>query len=134
MQRIKAILKWPLAALFMGSGILHLVQSDGFVRIMPPALPYPLPLVYLSGVIEGGLGLLLLIPRTQRLAAWALIPTLIAIFPANIYAATTAGTPQEAMPGIPVWAAWLRLPLQFVLIAWAYWYTRPAQPADTLAR
>jgi uncharacterized membrane protein len=58
-------------------------------------------------------------------AAWALIPTLLAIFPANIYAAVAAGTAHEAMPGVPVWAAWLRLPVQGVLIAWAYRYTRP---------
>ncbi|HMA35979.1 MAG TPA: DoxX family membrane protein [Chloroflexia bacterium] len=124
MHRLKAWLKLPFAALFIVSGIGHFVQSSSYLRLMPPALPYPLALVYVSGVIEGGLGVLLLIPRTQRWAAGALIPTLLAIFPANIYAATTAGTAHEAMPGVPVWLAWLRLPVQFVLIAWAYWYTR----------
>src|SRR5437762_14197265 len=124
MPRLKTLLKWPLAALFIVSGVGHFTQSAAYLRLLPPALPYLPALVYVSGVIEGGLGVLLLVPRTQRFAAWALIPTLLAIFPANIYAALTAGTPQEAMPGVPVWAAWLRLPLQFVLIAWAYWYTR----------
>lgn len=123
-QTFKAVLKFPLAALFIGSGILHFASSDGFVRLMPPFLPYRLELVYLSGVIEGTLGLLLLIPRTQRLAAWGLIPTLLAIFPANVYGALTAGTDHPAMPGVSVELAWIRLPLQLVLIAWAYWYTR----------
>jgi uncharacterized membrane protein len=122
---VKTILKCAFAALFIGSGVLHFVKHEGYVRLMPPALPYPHELVYLSGVIEGGLGALLLVPRTRRVAAWALIPTLVAIFPANIYAAVTAGTAHEAMPGVPVWAAWLRLPVQGVLIAWAYRYTRP---------
>ncbi|HEX9987468.1 MAG TPA: DoxX family membrane protein [Chloroflexia bacterium] len=125
MHPIKAGLKWALALLFIVSGVGHFVRSDGYLRLMPPALPFQLELVYLSGVIEAALGVMLLVPRTQRLAAWAYIPTLLAIFPANIYAATTAGTANEAMPGVPVWAAWLRLPLQFVLIVWAYWYTRP---------
>lgn len=124
MKRLKAILVLPLAALFIGSGILHFTDSTPYVRLMPPMLPAPLQLVYLSGAIEGSLGAMLLIPRTRRFAAWALILTLIAIFPANIYGATSAGGDHPAMPGIPVWAAWGRLPLQFVLIAWAYWYTR----------
>ena len=125
MHSVKAVLKWALALLFIVSGVGHFVRSDGYLRLMPPALPFHLEIVYLSGVIEAALGVLLLVPRTQRLAAWAYIPVLVAIFPANIYAAMTAGTENEAMPGVPVWAAWLRLPVQFVLIAWAYWYTRP---------
>jgi uncharacterized membrane protein len=122
---LKPALRCAFAALFIGSGVLHFVKHEGYVRLMPPALPYPHELVYLSGVIEGGLGALLLGPRTRRVAAWALVPTLIAIFPANVHAALTAGTDREAMPGVPVWAAWVRLPMQGVLIAWAYRYTRP---------
>lgn len=119
----KTLLKYPFAALFIGSGLLHLTSSDGFLRIMPPFIPFHREIVAVSGVVEGTLGVLLLVPRTQKWAAWALIPTLIAIFPANIYAALTAGTPQEAMPGVPVALAWLRLPIQPLLVAWAWWYT-----------
>ena len=125
MHPIKAGMKWLLALLFIISGVGHFVRSDGYLRLMPPSLPFHVELVYLSGVVEVALGMMLLVPRTQRFAAWAYIPTLLAIFPANIYAAMTAGTQHEAMPGVPVWAAWLRLPLQLVLIAWAYWYTKP---------
>ncbi len=121
---LKTALRWPFAALFIGSGILHFTQHAAYERLMPPYLPWPAELVALSGVIEGGLGALLLIPATRRPAAWGLILTLIAIFPANIYGATSAGTTHPAMPGVPAWVAWLRLPLQAVLIAWAYWYTR----------
>ena len=52
---------------------------------MPPYLPYHRPLVLLSGVFEVALGVLLLVPRFSRLAAWGLIALLIAVFPANIY-------------------------------------------------
>ncbi len=124
MSIIKRFFKWLFAGLFVGSGILHFVSTATYERLMPPVLPYPRELVYASGFIEGALGVLLLIPKTRRGAAWALIPTLIAIFPANIYGAVTAGTAYPAMPGVPVWAAWLRLPLQFLLIAWAFRYTQ----------
>jgi uncharacterized membrane protein len=120
----KTLLKYPFAALFIGSGILHFTNSQMYLRLMPPAIPYHREIVALSGIIEGTLGALLLFPRTEKWAAWALIPTLIAIFPANIYAALTAGTPNEAMSGVPVLLAWLRLPIQPLLVAWAWWYTK----------
>jgi hypothetical protein len=57
-----------------------------------------------------------------RIAAWGLIALLIAVFPANIHMAAHP----ELYPSIPVVALWGRLPLQGVLILWAYWYTRIA--------
>ena len=89
---------------------------------MPPYLPRPLALVYVSGVFEvlGGVGVLL--PRYRKAAGWGLIALLVAVFPANLYMVTASElfTPQ----GIPLWALWARLPLQLVLIAWVYWVTQ----------
>lgn len=124
MSIAKRLFKWAFAGIFVGSGILHFASTQTYERLMPPALPNPRELVYISGIIEGAFGALLLVPKTRRLAAWALIPTLVAIFPANIYGALTSTTDHPAMPGVPAWAAWLRLPFQFVLIAWAYRYTK----------
>jgi uncharacterized membrane protein len=129
MSRTRRAFQWLLAAFFFVSGILHFARTDFYLRLMPPYVPAHRELVYLSGVIESGLGVLLLIPRYTRLAAWGLIATLIAIFPANLHAALTAGTPEAAMPGAPLWH-WLRLPLQAVFIAWAYWFTRPADASS----
>src|SRR5207248_11723419 len=88
---------------------------------VPPYLPWPLALVIISGLAEMGLGALLLAPRWSALAAWGLIALLIAVFPANLHMALH--------PWLYPWASaallWLRLPLQALLIAWAYWHTRP---------
>ena len=87
---------------------------------MPPYLPWHAELVYLSGIAEIMLGALLLPRQFAKLAAWGLIALCIAVFPANLHMALHA----ELYPAIPLWALWLRLPLQGLLIAWAWWYTR----------
>ena len=87
---------------------------------MPPYVPWHLELVYVSGVIEAALGVLLLVPRCTIFAAWGLIALLIAVFPANIHMALHA----ELFPEYDPVFYWLRLPVQGVLVAWAFWFTR----------
>lgn len=120
MPIFKRIMQWLLGLLFVAAGVNHFVHPDFYVRIMPPYLPWHLELVYLSGVFEIILGALLLVPSYTRLAAWGLIALLLAVFPANLHMALNS----HLFPEIPAAALWLRLPLQGVLIAWAYWFTR----------
>jgi uncharacterized membrane protein len=120
MRQLKVLMKWLLGLLFVLAGVLHFVRPDLYVRIMPPYLPWHRELVYLSGLCEVVLGALLLVRRTTTAAAWGLIALLIAVFPANVHMAVNA----ELYPTIPPVLLWLRLPLQGVLIAWAYWFTR----------
>jgi len=111
--------KRTLAAVFIIAGVGHFVATDFFLKIMPPYLPFHLTLVLVSGVIEIILGILLLVPRYFRLAAWGIIALLIAVFPANIHVYTH----QELFP-FPRFVHLLRLLLQGVLILWAFVYTR----------
>ena len=119
MKIIGKILKWIFAIAFVLAGINHFFNAGFYLKMMPPVLPWHLFLVYLSGVFEIALGVLLLIPKFSRFAAWGLIALLIAVFPANIYMAMNPQT----FPEFSLFALYLRLPLQFVLIAWAYFLT-----------
>jgi uncharacterized membrane protein len=123
MQNIKLILKYLLAASFTLAGLNHFINTDFYLKIMPPYLPWHLPLVYLSGVVEIVLGVLLLIPQLTHVAAWGLIALLIAVFPANIHMAVN----HELYPAYSVTILWLRLLLQIVLMICAYWYTVPVR-------
>ena len=109
-----------MAVFYIFAGIMHFVKPKMYLSIMPPYLPAPLLLVYLSGVAEVGLGALLLVPGFTPLAAWGIIALLVAVFPANIYMYQQGGA-KFGMSDIFLLA---RLPLQAVLIAWAYLYTR----------
>lgn len=111
-----------IAVGFVAAGVLHFLRPGTYVRIIPPFLPYPLALVYISGVAEilGGIGVL--IPSLRTWAGIGLIALLIAVFPANLYMALS---PARAAMGVDPLLLWLRLPLQVVLIAWVWWATRP---------
>lgn len=123
MKIIKTVFKVIFALIFVSAGVLHFVRSEIFVKIMPPVFPFPLFWVYLSGLFEIVLGVMLLIPGYMRFAALGLIALLIAVFPANIYMALNP----QLFPDINPTLLYLRLPLQFVLIAWAYWFTTERQ-------
>lgn len=120
MSRTKTVSKYLLAIFMIGAGSMHFVNPRFYMKIMPPYLPFHLELVYLSGFFELALGVLLLVPRLSRFAAWGIFALLIAVFPANIYAFQH----QELISASPM-AHLLRLPLQAVFLLWAYWHTQP---------
>lgn len=120
MRVLKAISKWTLAAFMITAGVMHFVADDFFLKVVPTYLPWPETIVSVSGVVEIGLGLLLLIPSWTQRAAWALIAFYLVVFPANIHVYYN-----QHLFSLPKWLHIVRLPLQGVLIFWAYWHTLP---------
>ena len=104
----------------LGAGTMHFVNAQFYSSIVPPYFPWHWELAYASGICEIVLGILLLIPRFSRTAAWGIIALLIAVFPANIYLYQH----QELLPA-PEILHILRLPLQALFLIWAYWHTKP---------
>lgn len=120
MTLTKTITRCLYGVLFIAAGANHFINPGFYLRMMPGYLPWHAELVALSGIAEIALGALLLVPRFQVAAAWGLIALLIAVFPANLNMALNA----EQFSTVSPTALWLRLPVQALLIAWAYWYTR----------
>ena len=115
---VKVISVFVMGIFYVIVGVKHFQDPSWFVQIIPPILPYKYELVYLSGFFEILLGILLMIPRFQSIAAQGLIALLICVYPANIYLAQTNGVALGISPLI----AWGRLPFQFVFIGLAYWH------------
>ena len=126
---LKLVLRVVFAVFFVGAGVNHFLKTDFYLRMMPPYVPMHVTMVQISGVAEVVLGVLLLVPQTTAMAAWGLIALLVAVFPANVQMALRPQTFPEFQPT----ALWLRLPLQVVMIAWAFWYTGK-KPGRWLAR
>lgn len=130
LSRLKTPLRYVMGAGYVVAGGLHLLWPAAYAEVVPPELPRPRLLVYLSGVAEIVLGLGVMIPRTRRLAARGLMALLVAVFPANVHMAV--GDPDmehapAALREASDRALYARLPLQAVLVLWAWWYTQPTK-------
>lgn len=120
-------LLYLMSLLYVVAGVAHFLAPRPFERIVPRELPAPRALVYLSGIAEIALGIGVLIPRTRQMSAKGLILLLLAVFPANVNMAVRdvgANPLPERAERLYDAALWIRLPLQGVLIAWAWWYAR----------
>ncbi|WP_426100362.1 DoxX family protein [Massilia sp. TSP1-1-2] len=103
---------------FFIGGIMHFVASATEARIVPPYIPWPQAAVLISGVFEllGAAGIVL--RRTRRSAGVGLFLLTLAVTPAHIYMLQ-----RPELFNVPLWALWLRLPIQVVLLALIVWST-----------
>jgi len=128
LPRIKGATRILLGIAFALAGANHFVHTEFYLAMMPPYLPAHLLLVQASGVCEMLCGCGLLVPRWSRHAAWCTMAVTLGVYPANIHMALH----HELFPQFSATALWIRLPLQAVILAWAYWYTRRAVVPATL--
>ena len=115
-------LPWHLylmAVIYILAGVNHFRKPHLYIKIIPSYLPKPILINTISGLTEIILGILLCIPMLTNFAALGIITLLIAIFPANLFMYMN----MKAGLSIPKWILLLRLPLQILLIIWAYQYT-----------
>ncbi len=111
---------YVMAVAYILAGINHFRKPWFYEKMLNGFLPYPSALNIISGVAEIILGIGLMIPATRIISAWGIILLLIAIFPANINMAV-----HREQWNISTAALYLRLPIQLLLIWWAYQYTKP---------
>ena len=107
-----------MAIMYMFAGIMHFIKPKAYLRVMPRFLPAHKTLVFLSGIAEVILGIALLFEATRNLAIVGIILMLIVFL--LVHFNMLRGKKEAA--GIPKWILILRIPLQFVLIWWAYYY------------
>jgi len=107
-----------MAVFYILAGIGHFVKPKWYLRVMPPFLPSHRTLVILSGVVEILLGIGLFFPLVKDSALILIIAMLVLFLTVHVY--MLGG--KEASAGIPLWILILRLPLQFLLMYWAYVY------------
>jgi len=109
-----------LALLLAFTGLGHFVKTDAMAAMLPAWVPLRVPLIHATGVLElagaGGL----LVPGLSRAAGWCIIAFLVAVFPANVYAALHRVEMGGHESG-PIYLA-VRGPFQALLAWWAWWF------------
>ena len=123
MLYVKAAMRYLLAIFFVMAGVNHLVSPDFYISLMPDYLPLHRELVLLSGVTEIIAGVLVAIPATARWGAWFIVAHLVVFMTVHVHMVVHA----DRYADVPLWGLYFRIVMQFVLIAWALWYTRPAR-------
>lgn len=108
-----------LIGVLAGVGTLHLLSPKPFDEMVPRALGNPRLWTYASGAAEITGAALLAHPRTRRFGGWWVAALFVAVFPGNVKAALDGGMRTAPAPLDSAAAAWLRLPLQVPLVAWA---------------
>lgn len=107
-----------MAMMYVVAGIMHFIKPKVYMRVMPNYLPKHRLLVYLSGVAEILLGIGLYFSMTAKWSLYGIILMLIVFLMVHFYMLSG----KKASAGIPKWILLLRIPLQFGLMYWAYWY------------
>lgn len=116
------ILPWHLylmGVLYIVAGLNHFRVPKLYYKIIPPFFSNKKFINVVTGLVEVVLGLLLFFPSFYNWGCWGIIVLLLLIFPANVYMVAN----EDASFKLPKWLLILRLPLQIVLILWAYYYT-----------
>lgn len=120
MHFVKTAICYVFAAFFLLVAIGHFIHDDSFARIVPPALPFPYAIVWVTGIIEAVLAVMLITTRWRAFAGLIFAPYLLAVLPANIYMAIAGiGLNDEVLSPQILWS---RVALQFpliLIIAWA---------------
>ncbi len=106
-----------LATMFLFTAVSHFApMRKDLIAMVPPGLPRPDVLVFLTGVAEVAGAVGLMVPSTRFWAACGLIALMVLMFPANISAARR----DTKIRGRRATTLWLRAPMQVLFIAWAW--------------
>src|SRR5687767_14063525 len=112
-----------LSLFFLFTGIGHFIRTEPMAAMLPPAVPYRVELIYLTGVFEllGAVGVW--IPGLMKITGVCLMLMMLAVLPANIYSAFNHVEFGGHQYG-PVYLL-VRVPFQLFVIAWTYVATEP---------
>ena len=110
-----------MVAIYALAGMYHFINPDFYLNIMPPWLPFPAAMVAISGLVEILLAIGLLYQPTRKASAWLIIAMLVAFF-LLIHVPMSIDYYQSNNTYLMI--ALIRLPLQGILIYWAWLYTK----------
>jgi uncharacterized membrane protein len=117
MKALDFILRGFLFMVFFSQGLGHFLETDFYLKMMPPYIPYPVPVVLFTGFCEALMAIFVLIPETKKYAARAMVVFLLAYLPALFYMLTNT----HLFPEIARQLLIISFPVHIMLIVMC-WY------------
>jgi uncharacterized membrane protein len=112
------------SAHFVPAGVTAMPNHADLERMVPPMIPFPSAMVYLTGLLELAAAAGLVLAGTRRAAGLGLIVLFVLLLPANIHAAL-AEVPFHGDKATPLW---VRIPEQALYISAAAYAAASATP------
>lgn len=114
MKTLKLILTYLFGAFMIFGGINHFIKPEMYAPFIPDFLP-SLAINYFTGIVEIAVGVGVFIPRFRSMATLGILLLMLVFLPLHVFDVfkenPAIGSHQAAL---------IRLPLQFILIAWAW--------------
>jgi uncharacterized membrane protein len=123
MRILKSISLAILVTGYLVAGANHFIHPQGYIQIIPSYLPFPVLLNNMAGFFEILFGLLLIRPKTRKVASWGIIMMLVAFLPVHVTMLVHSPLRVGSLWVTPT-IAWIRLLLQPVLMLWAWWHKK----------
>lgn len=114
-------MNWDLilmCIMYSFAGVMHFIKPKAYIKVMPRFLKARKTLVLISGAFEIVLGIGLVFEKTRSISAVGIILMLIVFLIVHFHMLRG----EKFALGVPKWILILRIPLQFLLIWWAYIY------------
>lgn len=126
MNIFKKVIILIMILFYFFAGINHFIKPSTYINLIPPYLPFPETLNYLAGFFEIAFAIFLIPIKTRKYASWGIILMLIAFLPAHIFMIQKANLDPLSLGNYTITPliAWLRIPIQAILILWAYWCSK----------
>ena len=111
-----------MSVFYFLAGTNHIFNPGFYLPLIPPYLPAHEAINLIAGIAEIGGSILILFTATRNFAAWGIVFMLIAFMPVHIF--MVQHTPMQiGSRTITPFIAWIRIPLQALLIWWAWSFT-----------
>lgn len=121
MKTVKIVLLYLLAAFYLFLGSMHFINPEQYLAMMPSWLPAHMFLISLSGIVEIVVAVLLIPIKTRAIAAKLIVVMLVVFFFA-IHVPESIGYYKTGNEKFV--ASIIRLPIQFLFIAWAWMFSK----------
>jgi len=113
-----------MAVMLLFTAIGHFKFKTSMAAMVPLFIPKKVEIILLTGVLEILFAIGLGIESSRYYTGIALIIFFLAILPANIYAAKHQINYEDLYkPGPGIKYLWFRIPFQFFLMAWVWYFS-----------